>query len=422
MSSWPTLPAQVLKFDYMPRFLISETFTKLEDGTRRRRGSSTKVIDMSAILSEPQCLKALIAHLSEKSKPENNQTTLYNCDAMIKHVNLWQEIEAYKEKFSQHGGEATEEDIKTIRQKIWSMQQAHELRLPKGLEVAVSQQFAKSNKSTVVTCIQSQNFLADILHVTVQKSFLKSSEYEAFVNNAPPEFVLDSTILHLSNFKDDRQLKETKDEYMEAFQKALHFSNVFKDTMLAAYYRRYLRLTFCEENFFFIQELKDLQNVNTPLKRRSWMDDDNIIPIDDDNEAAILKQKVISIYHHYIVDGRKFEVNIPGKVKLSVKKDIEAGNFYLDMFKGAEIEIMRVLKHDSFDRFKKHYIFEHFKRAFFVKFSQRHFVVGDMVKGQHDFNERLSGSSWAGYSYAESRSGSFKGAPEGTEKAGAVKA
>ena len=30
---------QVLKFDYMPRFLISDMFLKLEAGTRSRRGS-----------------------------------------------------------------------------------------------------------------------------------------------------------------------------------------------------------------------------------------------------------------------------------------------------------------------------------------------------------------------------------------------
>jgi len=36
----------------MPRFLISDRFMKLENGTRERRGSSSNVIDMSSILSE----------------------------------------------------------------------------------------------------------------------------------------------------------------------------------------------------------------------------------------------------------------------------------------------------------------------------------------------------------------------------------
>jgi len=38
----------------MPRFLISDSFNKLEDRTRERRGSSTKVVDMNAILNEPE--------------------------------------------------------------------------------------------------------------------------------------------------------------------------------------------------------------------------------------------------------------------------------------------------------------------------------------------------------------------------------
>lgn len=69
---------QRLKFEFMPRFLISDSFTKLEDSTRERRGSSTKVVDMNAILNEPKALKTFENFLASK-----NNTN------MIKHTNLW---------------------------------------------------------------------------------------------------------------------------------------------------------------------------------------------------------------------------------------------------------------------------------------------------------------------------------------------
>jgi len=175
--------------------------------------------------------------------------------------------------------------------------------------------------------------------------------------------------MHLSTFKDDRQLKETKADFLEDFKKAMDFDNIFTESLLSAYYRRYLRLTFCEENYFFVQEVYDLKT-NQPLKKRWWMDEERIIDIGEDNINFIdvLKQKCLSIYEHYIVDGRKYEINIPDKVKKEIKGMVEIDKFDLNMFSKGEMEILRLLQQDTFSRFKKHYIFDHFQKAFFVKF------------------------------------------------------
>ena len=204
------------------------------------------------------------------------------------------------------------------------------------------------------------------------------------MKNAPPAFVLDSTIMHLSTFKDDRQLKETKDDYLGALGDALGFENVFHETMLSAFFRRYLRLTFCEENYFFLKEVRDVKS-NRAFRRRSWMDETRLFQFEGEGVEKLspeeeLKQKVISVCQHYIVEGRKYEVNIPHKVKLEILAELDADNYHVNMFDKAENEIERILQFDSFERFKKHFIWDHLKRAFFVKFSQRNFVVGETVK------------------------------------------
>ena len=65
---------------------------------------------------------------------------------------------------------------------------------------------------------------------------------------------------------------------------------------------------------------------------------------------------------NFIIDGRVYEVNIPAKIKSELAAKVSAGDLSIGMYEGAEVEIVRFLKHDSFDRFKKHYLFEHFKR------------------------------------------------------------
>jgi hypothetical protein len=343
---------QRLKFEFMPRFLISESFTKLEDRTRERRGSSTKVVDMNAILNEPKALKTFEKFLASKKNAN-----------MIEHTNLWIGTKRFTELYEKKkaGHIQTKECLQELQVAIkelqtkgatehqkgckqlsrhqftypalfspvaaWTLQQDGSVRLPKGLESGVSIQFnAAPDGNTIMLCYKLMNFLADVLHTQVQRAFLKSSLFEDFQRHAPEDFVLDTVVMHLSTFKDDRRLKATKEDYVGEFNKALEFNHIFTESLLSAYYRRYLRLTFCEENYFFVQEVYDLKN-NEPLKRRWWIDDARRLDIDPDKHdtSHILKLKCMSIYEHYIIDGRKYEINIPDKAKKEIKELVESG-------------------------------------------------------------------------------------------------
>ena len=43
------------------------------------------------------------------------------------------------------------------------------------------------------------------------------------------------------------------------------------------------------------------------------------------------------------------------------------------------------MRYDSYPRFMKSYLYDHFKKAHFIKFSQKHFVVGDAVNNKASF-------------------------------------
>ena len=279
---------------------------------------------MNAILNEPKALKTFQQFLNSKKNSK-----------MIDHTNLWistkEFTELYKEKKAGHIQTSDclkelQDVIKAVQAQAWTLQQNDSVRLPKGLESGVSNQFnAAPDGNTLMLCFNLMNFLADVLHTQVQRAFLKSSMFEEFQRQAPEDFVLDTVVMHLSTFKDDRQLKETKDEYLGEFNKALDFNNIFKESLLSAYYRRYLRLTFCEENYYFVQEVYDLKN-DQPLRRRQWMDYDKIAEAGTAlNTSEQVKLKCMSIFEHYIIDGRKYEVNIPDKVKKEIKVMVEKG-------------------------------------------------------------------------------------------------
>jgi len=77
---------QCLKFDHMPRFLISDDFMKLEARTQVRRGSSSKIIELKAILSESRCMEALTKFLQ----------TYIEDSKQLAYVRLWEGISDFK--------------------------------------------------------------------------------------------------------------------------------------------------------------------------------------------------------------------------------------------------------------------------------------------------------------------------------------
>jgi len=192
---------QCLKFDYMPLFLISDDFTKLEERTKVRRGSSNKMIDLKAILSETRCALALTTFLQKFTDP-----------VMLSYARLWESVSDFK---SNYANMAAADQTKAAK-KVWK-HVVKEVSLPIHLRIATYEKVNGNGnpgfRPGQETFDEVQDFMCDMLQAGCQRPFLVSSEYTDFLASASEEYKLDSAVLTLGEFTDDRQLMNTKEEY-----------------------------------------------------------------------------------------------------------------------------------------------------------------------------------------------------------------
>ena len=206
------------------------------------------------------------------------------------------------------------------------MELAAKLRLPASLKVDLDLINSDMGKYLTPTCYTNlQHFTADTLHEKVQRDFLKSTQYQVFLKDAPPDFTLDSTIMHLSDFKEDRQLKQTKDNYGAALQKdgGLTFESLIastSDTLVSQYYRRFLRAAFCEENWIFVMAINNFRL------------EFNDLDLSDAANSKWLEEEAIRLFEMFITVERTYEVNIPDKNKQEVKTKMDGKNYDAGMF------------------------------------------------------------------------------------------
>ncbi len=348
---------QCLKFDHMPQFLISNAFMNLEQGTQVRRGSSSKVIEMSSILNEQQALLKLGEFLRKREDGKE-----------LSYLKLWENINDFKKDYAKQ----TAGDQNKRAKKIWE-EVVKSCKLPSHLRVLTNENVNGNNNPSSgpgMDCFDDlQNFLADILQANIQRPFLVSQEYSNFLNSASEEYKLDSVVLTLSEFKDDRQLKKTKDNYVQDLNMALRLENVLEDPLLSAYFRRFLRLSFQEENFLFFQDVQDMK-VQHYVKAASK----EINP--DMSLEDILRVSAMKIFEKFVKNSSIYQVNISAEIYSKIHKRIEEDDFQEDMYDDAQREIFLQMRSGGFMEFKKHDLFEHFKKNHKRKFAQRHFVVG----------------------------------------------
>ncbi|GMH82151.1 hypothetical protein TrVE_jg12996 [Triparma verrucosa] len=347
---------QCLKFDHMPQFLISDSFMKLEQGTQVRRGSSSKVIELRSILSEPRANKALAEFLKENNKVQQ-----------ILFMKMWENINDFSLDYDKQDAEGQNKRAKNI----WESCQK-QVKLPSHLR-AITNENVTGNVNTKIgpgkDCFDDlSNFLCDTLQSECQRPFLVSKHYNDFLGHASDEYKLDSVVMTLSEFKDDRQLKQTKEEYVNDLNLALKLENVLEDPLLSSYFRRFLRVSFCEENFLFFQDIQDLKEQYFILEGAEEETKEAMRPI--------LQGTAKKIFEKYIQPGAALQVNISASVKEDVNKEVERETIKPSIYDAAQREIFLQMRSGGFMEFKKHDLFNHFKQAHKRKFAQRNFAVG----------------------------------------------
>ena len=227
-----------------------------------RIGSSLKVIDMKALLLEARALKALEVYLQKDHDSHH-----------LAYLRVWVDLNDFKSDYESNAkankrAKKIWENVNSRADNKKGSKGEYTINLPSHLRAvtndAVLGKGAKDNSGNSKTVSKTafddlQNFLSDTLQQGCQRGFLISQEYLDFLGNASDEYRLDSVVMTLFDFKEDRQLQETKMCYLGDLKAALQLENVLEDPLLAGYFRRFLRLRFQEENFLFFHEVQDLK-------------------------------------------------------------------------------------------------------------------------------------------------------------------
>lgn len=353
---------QCLKFDFMPQFLISPTFLELEDETKVRRGGSTKIIDLKAILKEPKGCTALEGYL--------NETGHVLC---LGYLRMWEDIDDFVSDFD----ELPKNERATRAIKILKVCQAS-LKLPAHLRAVTTENVNRgaTQNDDGVADIESNcfsdlsNFLADILQKEVQRPFLVSKQYNDFLHSASVQFNTDSVIMTLSDFKDDRQLKETEDSYLSDLKATLKLENVLVDPLLSTYFRRFLRVSFQEENYLFFRDVQEMKVQY--LVKSAAPDVDPAMTLED-----ILEVSATKIYKQYVEQGSEYQVDLSYTETEKIRNALASKDIHSGLFDRAQRSVFHQMRNGGFIEFKKHDLFNHFKKAHRNKFMQRYNIVGE---------------------------------------------
>ena len=353
---------QTLKFDHMPLFLISDNFMLLEETTSVRRGSAGTLIEIKAILLEDKARIAFTMFLQGKADDPKQ----------LQHLRLWEDIHDYEKDYDKMKGDEQNKRAK----KMWETIQKG-VNLPSHLRVTTNDN-VNGNKNPAVgpgkdSFHDLTDFLLDMLQAENQRSFLVSKEYQDFLLSADDDYKLDSTVLTLSEFKEDRKLNQTKDEFVADLNMMLRLENVLEDSLLTAYFRRFLRLSFQEENYLFFQDVQDMKFQHY-IKAASG----EISP--EMTLADILGVSAKKIFDKFIKAGAMFQVNISASIRDRVIERVETGDIGENIYDDAQREIFKQMKNGGFMEFKKHDLFENYKKAHKRKFVQRSFCVGFNVR------------------------------------------
>ena len=248
-----------------------------------------------------------------------------------------------------------------------------EIKLPSHLRVLTNENVngnSNPNSGPGVDCFDDlSNFLCDTLQAEIQRPFLVSQNYSDFLTNASDEYKLDSVVMTLAEFKEDRQLKQTKDSYVADLKVALRLENVLEDPLLSAYFRRFLRVSFQEENYLFFQDVQS-------MKEKYFVEhaSQQICPKMTLDE--ILEVMAQAIFDKFVKNGSMYQVNISATIRDDIIARFGKNEIDATIFDAAQREIFHQMRNGGFMEFKKHDLYNHFKMVHKRKFAQRNFVVG----------------------------------------------
>ena len=384
---------QVLKFEYLPKYLTSTAFNAMTRSTLERRGSGNPLQTMRGIMSEPSGRRALADYFDKRREVASADLVL-----------LWEEVSDFADAPSDKrraraqkllgrfepcpaecpakrfepsaGGHAKEQRRRAPRR----------CQIPAEIQRVLRDRVADGSTPSPGSFDVLASYILDILEARHGRDFLCSKEYTSFAKGASAALRHDSTVVRLQNFRNRRQLDQTKDAYAaEVSTMEKDVATAMKSPMWASYFRRFARLHLAEENVLFWQEVQFLRTLTVQGEDPPAADATAVTQED-------MNQRIVRVYERFVGDDAPYQINIPGTMRddldVYVSRSSDRAALDLSVFDEAQAQVYGILNDGILPAFKAHTLYESFRRAHFQRFAMREFVTGDDAKA-----ERTSRSS-----------------------------
>jgi hypothetical protein len=129
---------------------------------------------------------------------------------------------------------------------------------------------------------------------------------------------------------------------------------ILADPVAVGYFARFLQLELADESLLFFMEAQDYCAGNL-LKP----DHGSIILVSSQATVDEISQaRARKIYNKYVKVGAPFEINIPAWIRAGIENAIDKNRIQSDLFAAAQGNVMHMMKHDSFPRYRRHALFE----------------------------------------------------------------
>ncbi|GMI35813.1 hypothetical protein TeGR_g5497, partial [Tetraparma gracilis] len=236
---------------------------------------------------------------------------------MLGYMRLWEGISDFKSDYEKMGAADQNKSAK----KIWENTRSS-IELPSHLRNVTNENVNGNKNPTAgpgLDCFDDlQDFMCDMLQAAVQRPFLVSREYTDFLKTASEDYKLDSVVLTLSEFTDDRKLMQTRDDYDQDLELALRLENILEDPLLCAYFRRFLRMSFQEENYLFFQDVQDMKIQHFVKAAATEIMSDMTL-------AEILEVSAMTIFEKFVKAGATYQVNLSAGIRDAVVALMQKG-------------------------------------------------------------------------------------------------
>lgn len=143
----------------------------------------------------------------------------------------------------------------------------------------------------------------------------------------------------------------------------LDFDVFLQDPVAAAYFRRFMRKEFSEENFLFYNEVNQFkaQNFENPNFGTAYNFGDTM---DKDEQMRFRAGRIID---KFVNSGSRFQVNVSAAQRDKVVQEYQTTGANINMFASLESTCLSMMKRDTFARYKEDPLFSAFAAAYALR-------------------------------------------------------